>query len=94
MSSATLVSEIHFHRASLADRERGLLGWVTLVLHGLRVDGIQVRRTSAGHVAVYWPERIDKAGDKHPVVWPLDDDARLAIEREVIAELRRRGCIQ
>lgn len=93
MSNALFVSEIHFHRAGHLDRERGLLGWVTLVLLGLRIDGIQIRRTSARHLAVFWPERVDRTGDKHAVVWPLDAEARAAIEREVLDDLKRRGYV-
>lgn len=93
MRTSSLVTEIRFHRAAYGDRDRGLLGWVTLVLLGLRIDGVQIRRTKSGQVAVFWPERVDRCGDKHAVVWPLDDATRAGIERDVIDHLERRGQI-
>ena len=92
MHRALEVANVRFRPALDADRARGLLGWASFELGGLRVDGTQIRRTRAGHVSMYWPERM--AGTRrHPIVQPVDRDVRLAIEREVIAELHARGVV-
>jgi hypothetical protein len=88
-----VVSHIQFQRASHADRHGGLLGWASFELAGLRVDSAPIRRTSDGRVAFFWPEHVSRSGWRHAIVRPLEEETRLAIEREVIAELRRRRFI-
>lgn len=88
------ISDLRYVPSPAADRARGLLGFVSLVLHGeLCVDGITVRRTREGRYTVSFPARRDTAGNQHPIVWPLTAAARTAIETAVLAELDRRGFI-
>jgi hypothetical protein len=92
MKFAPLISEIRFRPAPEADLVAGLLGWVSLELRGLRIDGVQVRRTRSGSIAMYWPERVT-CDRRFPIVQPIDRATRIAIEREVIDELRSRGAV-
>jgi hypothetical protein len=80
------VPEIHSVRYSPAgvdDQRRGLLGWVTCTVANLVLDGITVRRTQAGRLTLSFPARRGRGGESHAYVRPLDDRARLAIEREI-----------
>lgn len=82
------VSSVTFARAQHADRQRGLLGWVSLVLDdSVLLDGIALRRTANGHLKLSFPARRDRDGRAHPYVRPLDNEARLAIEEQVLAAL-------
>lgn len=87
------VSEITFTPAPASLRAQGLLGWVSVTLGELRLDGIAVRRTRDGRVVVTFPGRRDGRGHRHAVVRPTTDSTRRAIEAQVIAELRRRRAL-
>lgn len=84
-----MISAIRFIAASDADAERGLLGFVKLEYGPLILDGVTLRRHADGRLGLSWPERTDRAGRRHPLVRPVDDEARVALEREVLAELAR-----
>ena len=74
--------------ASDADRDRGLLGWVTIAVNNaLMIDGIALRRTRDGRLALSYPTRTDRQGKRRPIVRPLDDETRLALERQVLDQL-------
>ena len=82
------MSLLSFCSSSPRDRETGLLGWVALEVDGLLVvDAVAVRRTRDGRLVLSFPERTDSQGRRHPLVRPLDDAARRAIERQVLAAL-------
>ncbi len=88
MISPLRVSEIRFAAANPELQQTGLLGWVTCVLGGvLRVDGIMLRRTSAGRLTLSFPARKDRGGVLHPLLQPLDDASRAEIERQVFCQL-------
>lgn len=74
-------------RPSLGSPPGGLLGWVSCSYGHLRLDGIALRRTRDGHLTLSYPERRDAAGRRHPVLRPLDDQARREIEEQVFAAL-------
>ena len=75
-----VVTAVQFTPAGDAERQTGLLGWVTCVLGDLlRLDGIAVRRTRVGRLALSFP----RGRGKHPPVRPSDDEARRAIERQI-----------
>ncbi len=70
------------------DRDTGLLGYVELVLNGtLAIDGVTLRRSSDGALYVAYPARTDHTGGRHPYLRPLGEDARLALERQVLEAL-------
>ncbi|HEX5010794.1 MAG TPA: hypothetical protein VFY71_10355 [Planctomycetota bacterium] len=83
------VAEVRFVPAGVEDAERGLLGYVACVVNGaLKVDGLTLRRTLAGELRLSWPSRTDRAGQRHPLVHPVSDEARREVERQVYAALR------
>jgi len=84
-----VIHDIRFIPASDADAERGLLAFVKLEFGPLILDGVTLRRHADGRLGLSWPERTDRAGRRHPLVRPVDDEARVALEREVLAELAR-----
>jgi DNA-binding cell septation regulator SpoVG len=87
-----LLTGIRFTHTSGREAAGGLLGWVTCTLTGsLQVDGIGIRRTRAGRLVLTFPVRRDTKGRRHPILRPLDRQARLALERQILAELERQG---
>ena len=84
------VSTVALVNASPTEARSGLLGWVSCVLNQtVVVDGIALRRTADGRLALSYPARRDRAGNQHHVIRPLDDDARQHLEREIFKAL---GC--
>jgi DNA-binding cell septation regulator SpoVG len=83
-----LVSNVGFTKANYGDIQRGLLGFVTCTFNNvLLIDGVTVRRRRDGRIVLSWPARTDGAGRKHPILLPIDDAARRAIEREILVQL-------
>ncbi len=68
------------------DARGGLLGYLSVFYGQLVIDGITVRRTADGRLALSFPERRDGKGRRHSVVRPVDDAARRAIEAAVFRE--------
>lgn len=89
MSTAPLViSDVALVAASFSLRKRGLAGWLSLTINGaLRVDGVCLRQTADGRATLSFPSRRDGAGRDHPILRPLDDEARRQIEAEVFRAL-------
>lgn len=85
MADSLVVSNLRFAPASPEDQERGLLGWLAFNLGGvLRLDGVALRRTSGGRLALSFPARRDARGHNHHYVRPLDDDTRIYIEQQIL----------
>ena len=74
-------------RGTDADRRTGLLGFLSVFVGDFIVDSITLRRTESGRLALSFPQRRDRTGRSHPVVRPVDDDARRAIEAEILGQL-------
>lgn len=89
MTAKTLdISQLTFVAAAESDRSNGLLGYLSFVLGGtLRIDGVTVRRSAVGHIALSFPERTDRHGRRHAIVHPIDRDAQLRIERTILEML-------
>lgn len=77
-------------RGSDGDQRSGLLGWISVFVGDLIVDNITLRRMATGRLGLSFPQRRDKAGREHAIVRPLDNDARLRIEREILGQLGQR----
>lgn len=88
------ISNLCFVRAQHFDVADGLLGWARFEIGPLIVDGVAVRRTRAGHFALSYPKRHDRAGREHTIVIPSSLDGAKLIEQQVLRELRRRGEIR
>jgi hypothetical protein len=82
------VSNLSFVPASGDLAKSGLLGWLAFDLDGTwRVDGVALRRTRRGDLALSFPSRIDRHGFAHWFVRPTCDRARREIEGAILAEL-------
>ena len=83
------ITDVRFLAARPDQISTGLLGWVSLVVNvRLRLDGIALRRTADGRLALSFPARRDAAGRQHSYVRPLDDRTRREIEHQVFAALQ------
>ena len=79
-------------RVSLSTRgrevDRGLLGWVACTLDdAVRLDGIALRRTLDGNLALSYPARTDAAGRRHPYARPVSDAVRRHLEEQIFSAL-------
>ena len=82
------LSDVVFTGASAEEVETGLVGFVSFVIGDvLVVDGVTVRRTRKGRVALTFPEREDGAGRRHPLLRPKNDRARRILEDLVLARI-------
>ncbi len=79
--------DVAFTPASPRDRANGLVGFVRCRMGNLRLDGLTLRRTADGGRCLAFPRRRDRAGQEHPWYAPVDDRARLEIERQVFEAL-------
>ena len=76
------VSDVRFSPAAEVEVATGLLGWVSFELDYVRLDGVAVRRTRDGRLALSYPRRR-----QHRFVRPLNEETRRAIEAAVFAAL-------
>lgn len=77
-----------FRRATAADRRTGFLGTVKCVFAGgLVLDHVSVRRTAGGRVTLSFPMSRTRSGRARHVARPFDDDARIAIEAAILAQI-------
>lgn len=82
------VTDLRLTAAGPDLQRTGLLGWISCTLGGtLRVDGITLRRTAEGRLALSFPARKDRNGVLHPLLRPLDDATRAEIERQILGQL-------
>ena len=70
-------------RGSDKDVRSGLLGFVSVFYGDLVLDGITVRRTAEGRLTLSFPQRRDGRGRSHPLFRPIDDAARVRIEKAI-----------
>lgn len=84
------VTDVRFSAADAASCRTGLLGYVSCTVgDALRLDGITLRRTAGGELALSYPARTARDGRRHPYVRPLHEPARLAMEAAVLQALSR-----
>ena len=84
-----VVDEVRFKKTGRRNRTSGLLAFISFRLNGcLRIDGVTLRRTTSGDLALSFPERRDRSGQCHQIVRPLSDRTRSDIEQQVFAQLR------
>ena len=65
-----------------------MVGFLSVTYGDLVIDGITVRRTAAGRLALSFPERTSRKGQRHSIVAPVNGEARQAIEAEVFRQAR------
>jgi DNA-binding cell septation regulator SpoVG len=81
------ISDLRLVAASESDRASGLLYFATFALGPLEVH-VTVRSTREGRIVLSFPSRHDRAGRQWPLVRPINDDARRAIEEAVVAKVK------
>lgn len=69
------------------DLQSGLVGYLSLFVGDLVVDGVTLRITRDRRFALSWPAKTDRGGRRHPTVRPVDDEVRRRIEREILGQL-------
>lgn len=74
-------------KASEAEIRTGLLGYLSVVYGDLLLDGLVLRRTADDRYAISFPARTDRNGKRHSFIRPIDNEAREAIERELLWQL-------
>jgi hypothetical protein len=84
VSSISLQS---FCSAPARDQRTGLLGWITIRVGPFVAEGIALRRTRDGRLALSYPARTDAKGRRHPVFWPTDDASRVLVETNILKQL-------
>ena len=83
-SETPVVSAVRFTPACVGDMRTGLLGFVTCAVGDiLRLDGVAVRRTREGRLTLSFP----RGHGKYPPVRPLHDEARQALENEILGAI-------
>jgi hypothetical protein len=87
MSQDPRVSQVEYRAATSDEIARGLLGRLRLVVSGIVIESVALRRTLDGRLTLAWPVRADGKGRKHAVAHPVDDDARLSLEVQVFTKL-------
>jgi hypothetical protein len=85
-----VIRDLHATPGTDADFERGLVAFLRFRYGDVLVDGVTLRRHSNGTIGLSWPERTDRAGRKHPLIRPVNDEARRQLEHDVLRELSRR----
>jgi hypothetical protein len=85
------VTFVTFTPAPWLDRLDGLLGWVDITLYGaILIENVAVRRSRVGKHYLSFPTREVRHG-RRSLIRPVDNDARLALEHQVLHQLRERG---
>ncbi len=81
------ITGVRFTRAPERERQGGLLGWVRCQIGPMHVDGLSLRLTADGRRCLAFPKRRDGTGRWRSYIAPIDDAARLEIERQVFEAL-------
>ena len=90
--SRATVSILAFASAPPHHRARGLLGWLSLEIGPLLLDGVGLRQTRDGRrLYLAFPTPTDRHGKRREVVRPRDAEARRAIEVAVLQALDMDG---
>ena len=78
-----------FKRATVEESETGLGGYLVIMLDEIiQLDGITVRKTADGKLTLSFPARTDGHGGRHSYIRPVDNEARIEIERAVFKQLQ------
>jgi DNA-binding cell septation regulator SpoVG len=83
-----VITNVRFMAASQDEVKTGLLGYVSATLNdSLALDGLTLRRTTDGRLALSFPARRDNAGRQRFFLRPLGDEARREIEGQIFRSL-------
>lgn len=79
---------VQFTSAPPSDADKGLLGWVRFTLNDIvRIDGVAVRRTLRGRLALAFPAKRDGTGRKRKFVRPVSTEVGREVEYQVLKAL-------
>jgi hypothetical protein len=81
------IRNVVFTSAEPNDVQTGLLGWISFGYGSLKIDGVALRRTLGGRLALSFPARTDRCGRRHFVICPRDDETRREIEQQIFLAL-------
>jgi len=82
------ITDVNFTPAKLQDLQNGLFGFIACKIgNSLQLDNIALRRTLKGFLRLSFPAKQDSRGKKRFHVRPLDDKARIEIERQIFKAL-------
>ena len=88
------VSRIRFTHPPAEIRSPNMIGYVSFALPDIgRLDGISVRKLG-DRCSLVFPSRKDRGGRRHAYFVPKNQAMHVAIELQVLGELRRRGIIR
>ncbi len=77
MRESPQVSDVRFAAAAEDHVDRGMLGYISLVLDdAVRLDGLTLRRGQDGNRLLSFPSRVDRRGVRHAFVRPVGDRVR------------------
>ena len=84
-----VVEDVRFTPASERDLATGMLGWLAFTIdRTIRLDGVALRRTLQGRLALSFPARQSRGGRRHALVRPVDDEVRRDLEAQVLGALQ------
>ena len=87
MTEVHTINDLRVTRAPRRLARRGILAYVSFRIGPLVTDGVVLRKTRAGKLTLSYPCRRDRRGRSHPLLRPVDDSARRALEQSVLDEL-------
>ena len=76
--------QVRISPSSSRERREGLLAYVRVALGPFKADGITIRKTVAGRLAISYPTRFARDGSAYPYFLPTDPAAREAFEKEIL----------
>jgi DNA-binding cell septation regulator SpoVG len=87
------ISDVRFIQGSAADIESGLLGYVSCIVDDrLYLDGITLRKTADGRLALSFPERRTAKGGAFPYIRPVNAAARKDLEAKIFGAIGKAVC--
>lgn len=89
-----MVEVLAFDRAPAQLEQSGLVGWARVRVRGVTIDSFVVRRTRAGDMRAFTPERLDGRGRRIRVVEFENANDRREVEGQILAALRERGDVR
>jgi len=89
VTPALTAREIRITLASPGEIRRGLMAFVMVRFEAFSVDGITVRRTLRNRLAISYPARESRSGERFAHFLPTDPDWREEFEREVLLAYHR-----
>ncbi len=87
MTDRPVLSGLRFVRAPEYLVRKGLVAWASFELPGgIRADGVTIRRRlEDGTLGISFPGHWDRAGIRHAYLKPVDEAARRALEKQILA---------